>query len=73
MEEWFSKIYDLSSVQSRNFRVYVYAQMVNSNNIPYGRIMRKYYHIFAEQNSDALGDVYNTAGYSLVNERESEY
>jgi hypothetical protein len=43
MEEWFSKIYGLSTVQSRNFRIYVYAQMVNSNNVPYGRIMRKYY------------------------------
>jgi hypothetical protein len=73
VEEWFSKIYGLSSVQSRNFRVYVYAQMVNSNNIPYGRIMRKYYHIFAEQNSDAFNDEYNSAGYSCVNERESEY
>ena len=73
MEEWFSKIYGLSSVQCRNFRVYVYAQMVNSNNIPCGRIMRKYYHIFLEQSKDALDDDYNKAGYSMVPERESEY
>jgi hypothetical protein len=73
MEEWFSKIYGLSTVQSRNFRVYVYAQMVNSNNVPYGRIMRKYYHIFAEQSAEAPGAIFNEANYSLVPERESEY
>ena len=73
MEEWFSKIYGLSSVQSRNFRIYVYAQMVNSNNIPYGRVMRKYYHLYAEQTAETPSTSYNTAGYSMVPERESEY
>ena len=72
-EEWFSKIYGLSSVQSRNFRIYVYAQMVNSNNVPYGRIMRKYYHLYTEQTQDDPNDPYNDAGYSMVPERESEY
>ena len=73
MEEWFSKIYGLSTVQSRNFRIYVYAQMVNSNNVPYGRIMRKYYHIYAEQTAETPGTAYSGAGYSMVPERESEY
>jgi len=73
MEEWFSKIYGLSSVQSRNFRIYVYAQMVNSNNVPYGRIMRKYYHLYAEPTADDPDHGYNDAGYSMVPERESEY
>ena len=73
MEEWFSKIYGLSTVQSRNFRIYVYAQMVNSNNVPYGRIMRKYYHLYAEQTAEGPNDVFNDAGYSMVPERESEY
>ena len=73
MEEWFSKIYGLSSVQSRNFRIYVYAQMVNSDNVPYGRIMRKYYHLYTEQTADDSGHVFNDAGYSMVPERESEY
>ena len=73
MEEWFSKIYGLSSVQSRNFRIYVYAQMVNSNNVPYGRIMRKYYHLYAEQSAETPTESFNTAGYSMVPERESEY
>jgi len=73
IEEWFSKIYGLSTVQSRNFRIYVYAQMVNSNNIPYGRVMRKYYHLYTEQTAETPGAPYNTAGYSMVPERESEY
>ena len=73
MEEWFSKIYGLSTVQSRNFRIYVYAQMVNSNNVPYGRIMRKYYHLYTEQTQEGPDGPYNDAGYSMVPERESEY
>jgi hypothetical protein len=73
MEEWFSKIYGLSTVQSRNFRIYVYAQMVNSNNVPYGRIMRKYYHLYTEQTSEGPTELFNDAGYSMVPERESEY
>ena len=73
MEEWFSKIYGLSTVQSRNFRIYVYAQMVNSNNVPYGRIMRKYYHLYTEQTAEGPNDVFNDAGFSMVPERESEY
>ena len=73
MEEWFSRIYGLSSVESHNFRVYVYAQMVSSNNVPYGRIMRKYYHVFTEQTADGAGTAFSGAGYSMVPERESEY
>ncbi|MCX6805915.1 MAG: hypothetical protein NTY56_00510 [Patescibacteria group bacterium] len=72
-EEWFSKIYGLSSVQSRNFRIYVYAQMVNSNNVPYGRIMRKYYHLYTEQSAENPDELFNDAGFSMVPERESEY
>jgi len=44
-EEWFSKIYGLSTTQSRNFRCYVIAQLVNSNKIPVGPLVRKYYDI----------------------------
>jgi hypothetical protein len=73
MEEWFSKIYGLSSVQSRNFRIYVYAQMVRSNNAPYGRVMRKYYDLYTEQSAEKPNEKYNDAGYSMVPERESEY
>lgn len=73
LEEWFSKIYNFASVDSYNFRVYVYAQLVNSNNVPYGRIARKYYHIYAEQTADSAGEIFSGAGYSLIPERESEY
>lgn len=73
IEEWFSKIYGLSSVDSHNFRIYVYAQMVNSNNVPYGRVMRKYYHVYAEQTADTPGTAFSGAGYSMIPERESEY
>jgi len=77
MEEWFSKIYGLSSVQSRNFRIYVYAQMVTTNKVgqivPYGRVMRKYYDLYTEQSAEKPNEKYNDAGYSMVPERESEY
>ena len=41
-EEWFSKIYNLSTVQSWNYRTYVVAQLVNTNGLPTGPSMRKY-------------------------------
>jgi hypothetical protein len=41
-EEWFSKIYNLSTAQSWNYRTYVVAQLVNTNGIPTGPTMRKY-------------------------------
>jgi len=45
-EEWFSKIYNLSTVQSWNYRTYVVAQLVNTNGVPSGPSMRKYYLIY---------------------------
>jgi hypothetical protein len=45
-EEWFSKIYNLSTVQSWNYRTYVVAQLVNTNGLPTGPSMRKYYLIY---------------------------
>jgi len=41
-EEWFSKIYTLSTAQSWNYRTYVVAQLVNTNGLPTGPSMRKY-------------------------------
>ena len=41
-EEWFSKLYNLSTVQSWNYRTYVVAQLVNTNGLPTGPSMRKY-------------------------------
>jgi hypothetical protein len=42
-EEWFSKIYRLTSVGSCNFRTYVVAQLLDTNGLPSGRSTRKYY------------------------------
>ena len=51
-EEWFSKIYNLSTVQSWNYRTYVVAQLVNSNGLPTGPSMRKYSLMYIRYNSD---------------------
>jgi len=51
-EEWFSKIYGLSTTLSRNYRCYVIAQLVNSNKVPTGPVVRKYYDIATRQNND---------------------
>lgn len=50
-EEWFAKIYQLSTVQSFNFRVYVVAQLVGTNLMPKGAMARKYYHLYLRNNS----------------------
>lgn len=50
-EEWFSKIYQLSTVQSFNFRVYVVAQLVDTNLMPKGAMARKYYQFYLRNNS----------------------
>jgi hypothetical protein len=52
-EEWFSKIFSLSTVYSRNFRVYVIAQKATNQggtNIGIGPVVRKYYNLLIEQN-----------------------
>jgi len=50
-EEWFSKIYGLSAVQSWNYRIYVVAQLVNTNGLPTGPTMRKYSLIYGRYNN----------------------
>jgi hypothetical protein len=45
-EEWFSRIYGLSGVDSLNFRVYVIAQLTDANGNPRGAPQRKYYQIY---------------------------
>jgi hypothetical protein len=45
-EEWFSKIYGLSGVDSLNFRCYVIAQLTDVNGNPRGAPYRKYYQIY---------------------------
>lgn len=52
-EEWFSKIYQLTSVGSCNFRTYVVAQLVDTNGLPTGRSTRKYYLMHIRHDSDS--------------------
>ena len=63
-EEWFSKIYALSSCQSQNYRVYVVAQLVATNSAgqtnAIGPLVKKYYHIYAENGSAAGNQADNT-------------
>jgi hypothetical protein len=50
-EEWFSKIYNLTCVQSYNYRIYVVAQLTTTNGNPKGAMMRKYYLLHLRNNS----------------------
>lgn len=65
-EEWFSKIWGLSSCQSYNFRVYVVAQRVDSNKVPVGPIMRKYFQLYSRNNSSVDQQGTNTYGSSSI-------
>lgn len=58
-EELFSKIYNLTTVQSFNFRVYVVAQLLNTNGTPRGAMSRKYYQIYLRNNSPESNNVPN--------------
>ncbi|NBS07760.1 MAG: hypothetical protein EBS69_10380, partial [Verrucomicrobia bacterium] len=49
-EEWFSKIYNLTCVQSFNYRIYVVAQLTDTNGNPKGSMMRKYYQLHLRNN-----------------------
>ncbi|NBQ56515.1 MAG: hypothetical protein EBU36_07770 [Verrucomicrobia bacterium] len=56
-EEWFSKIYNLATVQSFNYRIYVVAQLVDTNGNPRGSMMRKYYQVYLRNNTPTgVGD-----------------
>ena len=54
-EEWFSKIYALSSCQSHNYRIYVVAQLVATNSAgqtnAIGPLVKKYYQMYARNGS----------------------
>jgi hypothetical protein len=55
-EEWFSKIFALSSYQSHNFRIYVVAQLVATNSSgtnAIGPLARKYYQIYARNTNNS--------------------
>jgi hypothetical protein len=54
-EEWFSKIYALSSCQSHNYRIYVVSQLVSTNSSgqtnAIGPMVKKYYQVFFQNGS----------------------
>jgi hypothetical protein len=62
-EEWFSKIYSLSSCQSQNFRIYVVAQLVATNSSgqtnAIGPLVKKYYQVFFQNGSSVTGTTPN--------------
>ena len=59
-EEWFAKIFKLSTVYSRNFRVYVIAQKATTNSsgafIGVGPVVRKYYNLLMREAGTDKGD-----------------
>ena len=65
-EEWFSKIYALSSCQSQNFRIYVVAQRVATNSSgqtnAIGPLVKKYYQVYF-QNGSAVGTITPNSTY----------
>jgi len=72
-EEWFAKIFKLSTVYSRNFRVYVIAQKATNqagNLIGVGPVVRKYYNVLIRQNGSDAGDA---PGASPVTTFQSYY
>jgi len=69
-EEWFSKIYSLSSCQSHNFRIYVVAQLVATNSSgtnAVGPLAKKYYQIYARNtnNSDMKQNQTNSGNQTI--------
>ena len=62
-EEWFTKIYNLSTVQSDNYRAYIVAQLVDSNRTPISPVMRKYVQFFGRPNNPNTGDITNNEVY----------
>ena len=58
-EEWFSKIYALSSCQSHNYRIYVVAQQVATNSSgqtnAIGPLVKKYFQIYMRNGSAVTG------------------
>jgi hypothetical protein len=50
-EEWFAKIYALTTVQSFNYRIYVVAQLTDTNGLPKGAPLKKYYQLHLRNNT----------------------
>ena len=64
-EEWFTKIYNLSTVQSENYRAYIVAQLVDSNRTPISPVMRKYVQFFGRPNNPPRNEITNNRVYEV--------
>ena len=64
-EEWFTKIYNLSTVQSDNYRAYIVAQLVDSNRTPISPVMRKYVQFFGRPNNPPRNEITNNRVYGV--------
>ena len=74
-EEWFSKIFKLSTTYSRNFRVYVIAQKATNNgtvNIGVGPVVRKYYNVVTRITDDNATDMPKVS-FSTMTTYEAPY
>jgi hypothetical protein len=73
-EEWFSKIYNLTTVQSYNYRIYVKAQLTDTNGNPKGPEIRKYYQLFIRNNTPpGSSDTWGSPSISPVVTYEAFY
>jgi hypothetical protein len=70
MEEWFSKIYNLTKVGTQNYRVYVVAQMLTPAGVPKGPVMRRFYEVHNRRNNEAD---YTSNNCTIVITRRAEY
>ena len=61
LEEWFSKIYQLSTVSSDNYRVYIVAQLVDTNLMPTSPTLRKYVQFSGRPDTSTNGLIQNTS------------
>jgi len=71
MEEWFSKIYNLTKVGTQNYRVYVVAQMLTTAGVPKGPMMRRFYEVHNRRNNETPEG--STPSCSIGVTRRSEY
>jgi hypothetical protein len=69
MEEWFSKIYNLTKVGTQNYRVYVVAQMLTTAGVPKGPVMRRFYEVHNRRNNAD----YVSNSCTIVVTRRAEY
>lgn len=69
MEEWFSKIYNLSKVGTQNYRVYVVAQILTPAGQPKGPVMRRFYEVHNRRNNED----YTNNSCTIVITRRAEY